>query len=326
MAEGAGLSFFGLDGASSAESLAAWLELGNSAVAEISGDHDEDRVSNNPAAFFEANVFRAIEVFGLGQPDRPEGIAEIAYSLKEDLAMASFQIFLPRGSGHGPQLFEEVRRRAGQAGRQRLRTFVDERNAGLLDLYRRRGFVETQRAKVSVLPVDPARQTEAPADPDYELRSWQDHCPEELVAAFAALRSMMSTDAPQGEAKMDEQVWDAARVRRIEAFRAGQGASVQVAAARHRGTGELVGYTELSWHPGRPVSALQSDTLVVRAHRGHGLGIWIKTANLRAACQRWPSVERIYTGNAEENAPMLRINQAMGFVPDKTFLTLDLDI
>ncbi|MBZ5869630.1 hypothetical protein LAQ72_27680, partial [Escherichia coli] len=117
--------------------------------------------------------------------------------------------------------------------RQRLRTFVDERDAGLLDLYRRRGFVETQRAKVSVLPVEPARQVEAPADPDYELRSWQDHCPEELVAAFAALRSMMSTDAPQGEAKMDEQVWDAARVRRIEAFRAGQGASVQVTAARH---------------------------------------------------------------------------------------------
>ncbi|MDN5668746.1 MAG: hypothetical protein L0G87_10155 [Renibacterium salmoninarum] len=254
------MSFFGLDGDSSAESLAAWLELGNSAVAEISGNHDEDRVSNNPAAFFEANVFRAIEVFGVGQPSRPVGVAEIAYSLKEDLAMASFQIFLPRGS---------------------------------------------------VLPVEPARQVEAPVDPDYELRSWQDHCPEELAAAFAELRSMMSTDAPQGEAKMDEQVWDAARVRRIEAFRAGQGASVQVTAARHRGTGELVGYTELSWHPGRPVSALQSDTLVVRAHRGHGLGIWIKTANLRAACQRWPSVERIYTGNAEENAPMLRINQAM---------------
>lgn len=326
MAEGTGLSFFELDGESDPESLAAWIDLGNSAAAEISGNHDEDRILRNPAGLFEANAFREIQVFGLGLPQRPDGLAEMAFPLSEDLEMATFRIFVRVGCAAAPQLFDEVLRRAAEAGRHRLRTFLDDRDSGLLELYLGRGFAEKQRITVNVLPLAALRETALIADPDYALEAWQERCPDELIDSFAALCGRMSTDAPQGEAVMEEQVWEAGRVRRVEEIGVEQGRESQVTAVRHRSSGDLVGYTVLSWHPDRPVTAMQGDTLVIQGHRGRGLGLWIKTANVELAQQRWPSVERIYTGNAEDNLPMLRINQKMGFVPDKTFRTLDLSI
>ena len=41
----------------------------------------------------------------------------------------------------------------------------------------------------------------------------------------------------------------------------------------------------------------------------------MKAANLRALIDRRPQVTRVTTWNAEVNAPMLRVNRAMGFAP-----------
>jgi hypothetical protein len=54
---------------------------------------------------------------------------------------------------------------------------------------------------------------------------------------------------------------------------------------------------------------------VLRAHRGNRLGMYLKAANLLAVPAAWPSVERIYTWNAEENSPMLSVNIELGFTP-----------
>ncbi len=64
-----------------------------------------------------------------------------------------------------------------------------------------------------------------------------------------------------------------------------------------------------------PGHSYQWDTLVLREHRGLRLGMWIKAANLRAAVDRHPRIRRLTTYNAESNAPMLRVNRAMGFAP-----------
>ena len=62
-----------------------------------------------------------------------------------------------------------------------------------------------------------------------------------------------------------------------------------------------------------PNVAYQSDTLVLKEHRGRRLGQLVKVANLRALLEQKPEVTRVATWNAETNAPMLRVNRAMGF-------------
>jgi hypothetical protein len=64
---------------------------------------------------------------------------------------------------------------------------------------------------------------------------------------------------------------------------------------------------------GQPHLAIQGDTLVLREHRGHRLGLAVKLANVRALQDELPAVTTVRTWNAESNTHMLAVNQAMGF-------------
>jgi hypothetical protein len=85
--------------------------------------------------------------------------------------------------------------------------------------------------------------------------------------------------------------------------------------AEHVPSGRLAGFTVLSVPPQRHRAPAQFATLVLREHRGHGLGMLLKLANLRFLLAERPGHPSITTFNAEENRYMLDVNEAMGYVP-----------
>ena len=86
-----------------------------------------------------------------------------------------------------------------------------------------------------------------------------------------------------------------------------------ITVARDDDSGRLAGFTEIAVPLGAPELVWQHDTLVMREHRGHALGFAMKAANLAALEQRFPTARSVSTWNAAENAPMIAVNDEMGF-------------
>lgn len=162
---------------------------------------------------------------------------------------------------------------------------------------------------------DPATDRLESRDGQYRLLTWWNTVPDEYLDDRARLMQRMSTDAPSGDMTIEEERWDGARVRENEAVAAAQGKTVVETAALHVPSGRLVAFTVLALPKHLPHHAFQWDTLVLREHRGQRLGMALKAANLRALAGRTPGLRRVTTYNAESNAPMLRVNHAMGFRP-----------
>jgi GNAT superfamily N-acetyltransferase len=152
----------------------------------------------------------------------------------------------------------------------------------------------------------------SPFAADYEIVSWTDGTPEELVEARAHLSAIMPVEAPHVDIDVEAEHWDAKRVRIHEATTDRMGRDLLVAAARHRATGELVGYSELTVSRDQPQTAYQWDTLVVRRHRGHRLGGLLKVTTMRLLeAGRYPT-KKITTMNSKLNGPMIAVNEALG--------------
>ncbi len=153
------------------------------------------------------------------------------------------------------------------------------------------------------------------ASGDYRVVQWVLPTPPEFVDGYAWMKSRMSTDVPAAALEFDEETWDAARIALHEDRYLRGGNTVQVTAAQHLATGELCGFNELVIGKDRTRATHQEDTLVLAEHRGHKLGLLVKCAGLLSWRQVAPESPHVTTYNAEENRPMLDINEAIGFAP-----------
>lgn len=153
------------------------------------------------------------------------------------------------------------------------------------------------------------------ASPDYRVVQWFAPTPEEFVAGYAWMKSRMSTDAPSAALEFAEETWDAARIAEHDGRYTSSGRTIQVTAAQHIETGELCAFNELVIGKDRTEASHQEDTLVLKEHRGHKLGTLVKCAGLLSWRDVAPASARVITYNAEENRPMLDINEAIGFEP-----------
>jgi len=227
-----------------------------------------------------------------------------------------------RRRGIGTALLTDGIRLASAAGRTELIAEVDEPRPGTpgREFALRHGWwcdlLETRRDLV--LPPD----EEALADLEskareasvgYEVVTWRDRTPEELLDDRAVLEQRMTTDAPHGDLPVEEERWDGERIREYEAAHVARGRTVLSAGAVK--DGRLVAFTDLQVPLAQPERANQAGTLVLREHRGHRLGALVKAAVLRELAATQPGVRKISTYNSDSNVPMVGVNEALGFRP-----------
>jgi GNAT superfamily N-acetyltransferase len=173
--------------------------------------------------------------------------------------------------------------------------------------------------RVLELPVDPAfldrlAAAAAPHHRDYEISVFTGPCPDEYVDAYCRLKAAMVTEAPMGDVEMEPGKWDESRLREEEADLAGM-RRTRFSAFAVAADGRVAGFNELL-HAAHDIgNAYNWDTLVLPAHRGHRLGMGLKVANLRRFQPAFPDARRVHTHNAAQNAPMIAVNDAVGFVP-----------
>jgi GNAT superfamily N-acetyltransferase len=247
------------------------------------------------------------------------GAGELQLSLQDNLHLAGLEVeVLPdaRRRGVGRALAGDLIARGRADGRT---SFLAETHVPTLDqespgsaFAKAMGF-EIALPETHLVLGLPADLAALPADPPdgYDVVTWTDHCPDDLVEQYAELLTGMRRDAPSGEVDEDPVVVDVERIRTQERRNAAAYDQL-VAAVRRRSDGRLGGYT-LVYLAHDSDQVLQDDTFVLSDHRGHGLGLVLKSAVLRLLARDRPERRTVHTWNAPDNAPMQAVNARLGF-------------
>lgn len=217
-----------------------------------------------------------------------------------------------RRRGIGTALLREVTAAVVAEGRGSLVGTVPEQSAG--DVFcLRRGFARELVLHHLLLPLSDVHRAwldelVTNTRPGYELTGWDGPVPDALAESFAAAKDAMN-DMPGSD---DTRItWTPDRLRAMADAVAARGDRLLTVAAVH--DRDVAGYTELAVPGDGGRRAQQYDTAVVPAHRGHGLGVWVKAEMLRRVHDEHPGVAEIETDNAGANDHMLAVNEQLGF-------------
>jgi GNAT superfamily N-acetyltransferase len=236
-----------------------------------------------------------------------------------------------RRRGIGSALLAHASGRARQAGRTLLAGSALAGSPG--DAFAaaaggRAGLVNVRR----VLAVDgelPGRLARLRAQAEsaaagYTLLEWHGPPPAGHREGIAAVMSAFA-DAPRDDT-IEPDHWDAERVRQEGDGLARHGMQQFSAAARLTSSGELAALSQAVLDPATPGWAFQAITAVARPHRGHRLGLLVKTALHQQLLAADPSVSRFTTVNAEANEHMIAINEAMGYRAERSSHSWELTV
>lgn len=177
----------------------------------------------------------------------------------------------------------------------------------LVEVIRRQYLAEIDRPALDAAYDDALRHAS-----DYVLERRTFPTPDDELPQVAELTAAIN-DAPTGDLAIEDEVFPPERIRDYETAQLGRRLRPYRVVARHRATGELAGHSVVVVESDRPTLAGQHDTAVAPAHRGHRLGLLLKAEMLRWLAEAEPQVDHIDTGNAESNAPMIGVNELLGY-------------
>ncbi len=229
-----------------------------------------------------------------------------------------------RQRGIGGEVMERLVEHARELGRTELMTgtsyrFEERESSPMLRFVTAHGFTpaNVEVIRVLALPVADALLDEIEAEVaehigGYEVHTFVNDLPDELLESYCFLVNQLAVDAPTGDLEFEEETYTP------EAFRhdVARDRKVGRTVLRSLATldGQAVAHTDLLLRP-TGNRGVQWATLVHREHRGHRLGAAVKVANLRRLQRDRPDITGVVTQNAEVNEQMIGINARLGFEP-----------
>jgi GNAT superfamily N-acetyltransferase len=147
---------------------------------------------------------------------------------------------------------------------------------------------------------------------DYELVELIGATPDDLLDSVVELATAIN-DAPTDDLDLEDEAFSPDRIRAFDETQVAFGRRTYRVMARHRATGAPAGHTVVAVEHELPWEGQQYDTSVVRAHRGHRLGLRLKIAMLRWLQTQEPQLRTLSTWNAASNDHMIEVNEALGY-------------
>ena len=252
----------------------------------------------------------------------PVGVAQLELPEWDNQDLAWFYLTIHpahRRRGHGSELLAHLTQVSREAARLKIGGSGFEATA-TEEFARRHGYtlgqVEVNRVlHLDTLPSGMAKAAYAQAEPladAYELIRVAGRTPTELLPAVAELTASIN-DAPLDDLEVEDESYPVARINDYESATLESGYRLYRLLARHRESGTLAGHTIVTVDAESPRRAHQDDTSVVRAHRGHRLGLLLKAGMLLWLAEAEPQIASIDTGNAESNHHMILVNERLGY-------------
>jgi GNAT superfamily N-acetyltransferase len=224
-----------------------------------------------------------------------------------------------RRRGYGSQLFEALVAEARARGRTTVG--ADGWDNGVTRAFAaRHGLDEASRAvqrrqltaELDWDRLEKLHEEAADAASAYELVRREGPTPDDELDAVAEM-AVSINDAPTDDLDVEDEVFPPERLRGYETSHLARGFRIFRILARHRETGELAGQTIVMVDGERPQLGDQHDTTVVGSHRGHRLGLLLKSDMNLWLREVQPQLAEISTWNAESNDHMIAVNDALGY-------------
>ena len=226
---------------------------------------------------------------------------------------------LVRRRGIGRELLALAMDRTRAAGRRLMlsEAWNDSAGAGFLEHLGFDRAIESVQRRQELLTLDRealdgAYAAAAAHAVAYELVRLPTPLPQELLATVVTMTAAIN-DAPTDGLDIEDEVFTPERIRAFETAQLAHLRRVYRLVARERATGVLAGHTVVAVEAERPWIGSQFDTSVLRAHRGHRLGLLLKLGMLRWLAECEPQLRTVDTWNAASNAHMIEINELLGY-------------